>query len=289
MNNNLLATVERVLCAKEYGKRVWLMLKTQHGVCKGTASWTPKDGERLVLDGEWTVYNGERQFKFARMLPDVPTDPRAKLHYACEITPGLGESLEAKIWEMLGEDWEKIAPGDVKGVTEARCKALRESLEYIAVNAEQVRTASFLMQHGCTFALAEKAWEKWKQESIGIVKADCFRLVELPYCGFRDVDTRIRQHFDIGETDPRRIVAGIRYALGQCLADGSTVTGWLQLRDQAVKLLGVSGAAVCDATRAMLAAGQLVGWKPTLALADARAHQHEVTIWEYVNSQEAVA
>jgi hypothetical protein len=281
----LAATVERVLCAKESGpRRVWMMLKTQHGIAKGTAGWEPKPGERITLKGEWTVWNGERQLKFASMVPDIPTDPRAKLHYACEITPGLGEALEEKIWEALGEDWEKIEPGDVKGVTEARCKALRESLEYIAVNAEQVRTVSFLMAHGATFPMAEKAWDKWRQESVPIVKGDCFRLADLPHCGFRDVDTRIRAHFGIGDSDPRRTRAGVAYALRQCLEDGSTTCGWLRLRDQAVKLLGVSRAIIIDETRRMLADGLLVGWRETLALADARAHGHESAIWEFINA-----
>jgi len=283
MQIELRATSDRVLCAKEQSaSRWWLMLKTQHGVCKGVASWQPKPGERIVLRGDWTVYNGERQFKFAAMLPDVPDDSRARLRYACEIAPGLGEGLADRIWTALGDGWEAIQPGDVKGVTEARCMALREAVEYIAVNADKVRVAAAMMTIGATFLQAEKAWEKWGRETIGIVEADCYRLTELPRVGFRDVDSRIRQHYGIGDTDPRRIAAGIRYAIGLCLADGSTVCGWPDLRTQAVQLLGVSREAICGAVREMLVGGALVGWKASGMIAEARAAEAEKTIWRYV-------
>lgn len=284
MQSEIRATSDRVLCAKEQGaNRWWLMLKTQHGVCKGVASWQPKPGERVILRGDWTVYNGEKQFKFAAMVPDVPADSRAKLRYACEIAPGLGDGLADRIWAALGEGWETIQPGNVKGVTEARCRALREAQEYIAVNAEKVRTVAALLTIGATFLQAEKAWDKWGQETTGIIEADCYRMTELPRVGFRDVDSRIRQHYGIGDADPRRIVAGVRYAIGQCLADGSTVCSWPELRAQAVQLLGASRETICATVRRMLEEGLLVGWKATGMLAEARAVENERAIWSYVN------
>ena len=83
--------------------------------------WIPKQNESLTLVGDWGEYKGQKEFKFKSAAPNIPVDSRAQLNYICKITSGIGEVLENKIWNELGEDWQKIEEGDVKGMT-GRCR-----------------------------------------------------------------------------------------------------------------------------------------------------------------------
>ena len=122
----LTVTVEAVKYANPTSK--WYLLRCMRGgdgqpettvICKGTLGWTPNKMETLTLTGEWVVYKGERQFQFRGAKLTLPMDPRGQLHYVCLRAHGIGASIEQQIWDMMGENWRKLARGAIRKMANA--------------------------------------------------------------------------------------------------------------------------------------------------------------------------
>lgn len=99
----------------------------------------------------------------------------------------------------------------------------------------------------------------WQQEPYRL--AD-----EVDGVGFRTADA-IATGLGITRDDPRRIAAGLRYALGQASNDGHCYLPTVELIERASGLLSVTKAAVSDVFTQMLAHHQL--WRdPVVTAAD---------------------
>ena len=107
-DKKVVAKVERVMYPKPEAYvdgPCFYILRTDVGVCKGKLGRVPAVGERFNLDGKWEVskWNGSMEFVFFHASAYLPTDERSLLKYACEMTCGLGPSMEERIWEAKGE------------------------------------------------------------------------------------------------------------------------------------------------------------------------------------------
>lgn len=262
------------------------ILRTDLGTVKGRLSHRPRKGEALQLEGKWepSKYNGSMEFSFFRARVNIPEDSRALLRYACEMTTGLGPALEERIWETLGPDWKNLAEdADIRGLTPRLVRALRETLDNLALHETESRTMSWLIGLGLTFNLARVAWTKWQAKTIELVTADCYILAELPHYSFRTVDTQLRHRFKLADNDLRRISACIRYFLGQ-LTESDTVADWSVLCDLVVKTIGVAPQAVSDHCRDLIAKGRLVPFPKSRRLAKTKDYAAEAAIAAYVST-----
>ncbi len=278
--------VEAVLYPKQGAESEWKIIKTEaNGVIKGNLSWTPEPGELLLIEGNYGTYQGKSEFKFTSARAFVPVDPRDQLHYLCEITPGFGQSMEQRIWDAWGELWsEKAEPGIVKGLKGERFDNFCNALDNIKLKREESEAVTWLMSIGCTINAAQKAWERWGKQAIGVVKADCYSLADLPHYGFVYVDKSIRHAFQISDTDPRRIRVGIFYSIKQLTEQGSTLVNWYALKDEITRNLGAMGVELInEQVRRMFDLGELVAFKRNYDLATAEDYENEKIIWEFVN------
>ena len=219
------------------GGDTWYILVTSAGTCKGRMPWRPKPGEQLVLQGEYSVYKGDREFSFSGAAIDVPTNPRDQLRYVCTRTPGLGPAAESLIWQHSGAHWHNIEPGAVPRLNGKLHAEFRLQIEAMLQKSHEASTVASLMGKGCTMNMACKAWSKWGLSTLGIVNADCFRLAELDGYSFRDVDLKVRAQYGIGDEDKRRIRAGVLYSLRRLTDAGDTVVTWEALYRQACGVL----------------------------------------------------
>ena len=225
----IVVTMERMLCAKP--DRHWYFFKGLMGgdgvpettiVCKGAMGWQPGEMETLALIGDWTVYKGERHFQFKSAKLTLPLDSRSRLHYVCQRAHGIGISLEQAIWDARREDWQNLARGEIRKMSNAVYDAFREEIDNFNVNSEKAEVISWLENKGCTEGMAAAAYEAWGKDTAGIVNANCFRLADLPGYSFKTVDENVRRHFEIADNDPRRIKSAVVYAMTLETADGST-------------------------------------------------------------------
>lgn len=267
------------------GGESWYILLTSHGTCKGRMAWRPSESEALVLDGEWAVYKGEREFSFKQARLDVPTDPRDQLHYVCTRTKGLGPAAEELIWSHAGPAWQGITENAVPRLSGRVYAEFRLQIESLASKSEESRVVAALMGKGATMTMACKAWAMWEAETLGVINADPYRLSELEGYSFRDVDREIRRAYGIGDDDRRRIRAAVIYALRRLTDPGDTVAQWEALYAQAIGMLGGYADLISECTAELFADGTLKAFPQSKGVSLASDWNAETAIWEWVEKK----
>lgn len=281
-------TVERILYPPATVKDAnWFLIKTNHGIVKGALAWRPQDKESLVMEGDWVAHNGEKQFKFTSARIDIPVHPRDQLHYCVCRTIGMGPAIEAMIWDRFGEGWRNIQSGDIARLSGKVFEEFRLQIAGMEGKSVEAGVIATLMGKGCTTNMAYAAWEMWKGEAIGVVNADCYRLSELTGYSFKDVDTKIRQNFGIGDSDKRRIRAAVVYSVRKLTDAGDTVVAWESLFQQAVGMLGGYADMVAEATSELFADGSLKAFPESGGISLAQDWTAENAIWDFVNQTKA--
>lgn len=275
--------VERVLYPPPTVKDAnWFLLKTNHGIAKGSLAWRPQDREALIMEGDWCAHNGERQFKFSAARIDMPIHPRDQLHYCVSRTIGMGPAIEGLIWDRFGEKWRDIKPGDVSRLSGRVYEEFMLQIKSMEGKSVEAGVVATLMGKGCTTNMAYAAWEMWRGDAIGVVNADCYRLSELSGYSFKDVDTKIRKHFNIGDDDKRRIRAAVVYSLRRLTDAGDTVVLWEDLFKQAVGMLGGYADMVSECTAELFADGSLKAFPESARISLAQDWNAENSIWDFV-------
>jgi exodeoxyribonuclease V alpha subunit len=281
-------TVQRVAyppATSQTEGEAWYLLICDECKAKGRMAWRPQEGEPLTLEGEWGVYQGERDFAFKSARLNVPTNPRDQLHYVCERTPGLGPTAEAALWDRLGQNWKEAQAGDIPRLRGRIYENFRLQVEALASKGLEADVVATLMGRGATQRMACLAWETWRQETLGVVQADCFRLAELPNYGFADVDRDIRHAYGIADDDPRRVRAAVLYALRRLTDGGDTVVEWTDLYQKTVGMLGGYSELVSECAVALKDEGAIVVLGAS-GVALKEDYWAEVEVWGFVNNNE---
>lgn len=283
---NLNVTVTRVAFPPATSEpESWYILICDAGPCKGRMAWRPREQEALTLEGEWTTYKGEREFSFKTATLNIPTNPRDQLHYVCSRTSGMGPAMEAMIWDKAGADWQHIQGGIVPRLHGKLYENFLLQIESLTQKSEEAKVVATLMGKGATMNMAVKAWGLWETETLGVVNADPYRLAELEGYGFRDVDTKIRQHYGIGDDDKRRIRAAVVYALRRLTDAGDTVAQWSDLYAQAVGMLGGFADLVSECTGELFEEGTLKAFEKSEGVSLSADWKAETEIWDWVKEK----
>lgn len=214
--------IEHILYPKGDEQSDWKIIKTDKGVIKGNMYWEVESGQNVALDGIWqkSKFNGSMEFAFKKAEIIVPSDPRALLHYICSRTKGIGEAIENDIWNWYRESFAKDEKlGLIMGISEETRKNWAEMLVKVEAEREQTKCMSWLISLDISYNVANKAWEKWKEMAISIIKADPYLLTLLDGVGFKTVDDKIRRQFGINDDDPRRSDACILYLMRESRGD----------------------------------------------------------------------
>ena len=281
---DLTVTVERVCYPPETTEgATWFILKTTAGTCKGNMSWRPRKGEHLILSGDYSVYQGKLEFKFSSATLDLPSDPRAMLHYVCEIASGVGEVMETQIWDLMEHNWPDIEAGEVPRLTGNTYLSFVGAIEQAKLDRKKAGAIAKLLAAGCSMNLASAAHTKWGAETAGVVTADPYRLTELKNYGFNDVDGSVRKFFGVMDNDPRRICGAILYAIRGLASSGSTLIQWSALFTECLRELGGYQELINTNALKMLEEGTLKGWQSDGTIALARDYDNELTVWNYIH------
>lgn len=283
----LKAKVERVRYPREGVESDWYIIEVDTGSgtvnAKGKMRWRPEPGEKLAMTGEFGEYKGQQEFKFKEVWHDIPQDSRALLHYACELTKGCGPATEEAIWDTLGESWPRISADEVPKMKGAVLNAFRETITRLELEKEKTDACAWLISMGATRNMAESAWSKWNEKTVGMVTADCYKLAGLPNYSFKDVDLEIRKRFGIEDLDARRIRAAVVYFMAQ-LADGPTAVPWWALKEKVIGATGLPLANVNAVVAQMFRDGDLHPFCDTQHIALRADFDNEQMIWEYAKA-----
>ena len=204
-------------------------------------------GESVQLEGVWKthpVYG--RQFEARNLRRVTPaTVEGLKRYLGSGLIKGIGPRIAERIVDHFGLETLDIldnAPErlhEVAGIGEHRIRLIREAW------AEQKHIQDvmlFLQGHGISTSLAVRIYKAYGDSAIAQVETDPYRLArDVHGIGFKTAD-RIARDMGLPADHPRRLEAGLAYALNQAVNDGHVYLPEEQLIHTAAGLLEVSPA-----------------------------------------------
>lgn len=201
-----------------------------------------KAGEEVKVTGEFVthpIYG--RQLKVMAIERSMPSTVQGMEKYlASGIIKGIGAKTAKKIVKHFGKDTFKVIEeeplrlSEISGITKKKALAISEAFHSQYALREVML---FLQKYGITTTFAVKIFEKYKEQTIAIVKNTPYRLAEdITGIGFKKAD-EVAYQLGIDRNDPERIKSGILYVLGQFSNNGHTYMPKQRLMSEAIALL----------------------------------------------------
>ncbi|MCB9138795.1 MAG: AAA family ATPase [Caldilineaceae bacterium] len=201
-------------------------------------------GESVELRGRWTVHGDYgRQFAVETLRTVLPaTIAGMEKYLGSGLIKGVGPVTARRIVKHFGlETLEVIEQtparlNEVPGVGKKRVQMItRAWAEQQAIKEVMI----FLQSHDVSTGLATKIYKYYGDDAIRIVQDDPYRLARDIYgIGFLTAD-KIAQALGIPPDSPRRVAAGVTYALNQSTDNGHVFLPIDELAGQAAELLAV--------------------------------------------------
>jgi len=202
-------------------------------------------GESVELQGRWTVHaNYGRQFAVEKMRTVLPATVAGMEKYlGSGLIKGVGPVTAKRIVKQFGEETLDVIEHDpsrlieTPGVGPKRVRLITQAwAEQQAIKEVML----FLQSHGVSTSLATKIYKTYGDDAIAIVRDDPYRLArDIFGVGFLTAD-KIAQALGIPADSPRRVAAGVAYALNQATDEGHVFLPTGELTRQAAELLDVS-------------------------------------------------
>jgi exodeoxyribonuclease V alpha subunit len=199
------------------------------------------EGETVAVSGSWREHPRHgRQFHATHAHLREPSTDRALLGYLSQIKH-VGPRGAAFLLERHGSEVLTVvdhAPRahllQVPGIGPARVGAAVHSWEE---QSAQRAVRLFLASHGVEAAVANRIHRALGSDSIELLRADPFRVVELDGIGFLTADALARA-LGVAADAPQRLQAGILHVLAQAELDGHCHLPRSELVERATQLLG---------------------------------------------------
>lgn len=203
------------------------------------------EGEELSLEGEY-VNNPKYGVQFKALICErkMPETAHAIQKYLSSgVIKGIGPALAKNIVDVFGEKSLEIIENNpeqlakVKGFTKKRVETVRQELQRVF---GMRKLMDYLKDFGISPAIAIKAWKKWGQFSIDIIKDNPYALcdfgVDLDFVKADEIAGKLEYPSD----NPNRIKAGITYILNENAKSGHTCLPTDTLQKTACEFLDIS-------------------------------------------------
>ncbi len=201
------------------------------------------EGETVAVAGSWREHPRHgRQFHATHAHQREPSTDRALLGYLSQIKH-VGPQGAAFLLDRHGP--EVLSAVDraprahllqIPGIGPARIAAAVRSWEE---QSAQRAVRLFLASHGVEAAVANRIHRALGSDSIELLRADPFRVVELDGVGFLTADALARA-LGVAPDAPERLRAGLMYVLAQAELDGHCHLPRGALAERAAQLLGAA-------------------------------------------------
>ena len=199
-------------------------------------------GEWLKLSGQWLTHPKHgRQFQVEQCEQSSPaTIEGIKRYLGSGMVRGVGKVMAERIVNRFGaetldvidEQPERLR--EVLGIGQKRVDSVIKAWqEQRAIKDVMV----FLHSHGISTHLAVKIYKQYGDQSLAVVQATPYRLVQdIHGIGFKTAD-KIAQALGLPFDDPARVEAGIHYTLQKMADDGHVYAPQAELEPAAAGIL----------------------------------------------------
>jgi exodeoxyribonuclease V alpha subunit len=201
-------------------------------------------GESLELEGVWTRHRQYgRQFKVLGYRTVLPaTAEGIKKYLGSGMIKGIGPVMAGRIVDRFGVDTLDVIEHDprrlldVLGIGRKRVGQITTAWD----EQKQIREVMvFLQGHGVRPSWAVKIFKAFGDASVQVVQEDPYRLArEIRGIGFKTAD-QIARNLGLPADSPRRVAAGVAYALGEMANEGHVYAPQGELIATATKMLEV--------------------------------------------------
>ena len=184
------------------------------------------DLEHVDIELEGTWEDKERfgkQLKVESFHVLLPKTRQGISSYLSSMVKGIGPVLAEKIVDRFGEntfavlDKEPERLLEIKGITEARLEAIKESY---GESGEIWELMAYLAPYKVTPKKAEKIKEHFGLEAVELIRKNPYRLCEIKGFGFLTVDPIARASAGFPPEAPERVKAAVRFVLEEAQKEG---------------------------------------------------------------------
>ncbi len=185
----------------------------------------PAVGASLLLRGRWTTHaQYGKQLEIVDYREQLPATVEGLRRYlGSGLIKGVGPVTAERIVDHFGLDTLEVIDDEperlreVPGVGQVRADKIARAWE----EQQQIKEIMlFLQSHGVSTGLAVRIYKSYGDESVAVVRDDPYRLArEVFGIGFITAD-KIAQQMGLAPDSPKRIEAGLLYALDQMATDG---------------------------------------------------------------------
>jgi exodeoxyribonuclease V alpha subunit len=201
-------------------------------------------GESLELEGSWTSHKQYgRQFSVHRYRTVLPATAEGIAKYlGSGLVKGIGPVMAERIVHKFGVDTLDVIEHeprrllDVLGIGPKRVSGVQTAW----AEQKQIREVMiFLQGHGVRASWAVKIYKAFGDAALDVVEQDPYRLAsEIRGIGFKTAD-QIARNLGLPADSPRRVAAGVAYALGEMAGEGHVYMPQGELVATAAKMLEV--------------------------------------------------
>src|SRR6266540_3224072 len=201
-------------------------------------------GERLRLSGRWTSHpQYGRQFEVHSYETVLPATVQGIRRYlGSGLIKGIGPRMAERIVDHFGQATLQVIeqqPGrlvEVPGLGPKRTGMITSAWEEQQAIKEVM---AFLQGVGVSTSLAVRIYKTYRDEAIGVVRREPYRLAaDVWGIGFRTAD-QIAQRLGIPHDSPERVKAGLQFTLAEATEDGHCYLPETELVTKATGLLEV--------------------------------------------------
>ncbi|MBO4563321.1 MAG: ATP-dependent RecD-like DNA helicase [Clostridia bacterium] len=225
---------------------------------------TAYEGEKLELNGEWTVHKTYgKQFSVQSFTAVAPDSSETVLRYLSSgIIKGVGLPTANAIVKMFGDSALEVIENEpeklmlISGIGKVKSKMIHDSyMEKIAVRDIYLG----LQELGFTMNQSVKIHKLYGDGCVQMIKENPYRLIaDVDQIGFKTAD-KIAQNAGIVHDSPFRIKAGIRHVLNEAKNDGNTcLPRETVIRKASEEILGVDIIPVENALNELVISGELI-------------------------------
>jgi exodeoxyribonuclease V alpha subunit len=219
-------------------------------------------GETLELEGVWTRHRKYGlQFQVQQYRTVLPATAEGIVRYlGSGLVKGIGPVMAGRIVDKFGVDTLDVIECepqrllDVLGIGHRRVSQITSAWE----EQKQIREVMiFLQGYGVRASWAVRIFKAFGQEAIQVIQEDPYRLArEIHGIGFKTAD-RIARKLGLPLDSPRRVEAGVAYALGEMANEGHVYVPEEELVAIAAEMLEVPGELVQEGVVALQAADEV--------------------------------
>ncbi|MCB0217858.1 MAG: ATP-dependent RecD-like DNA helicase [Chloroflexi bacterium] len=225
--------------------------------------YEPAVGASLLLRGRWTSHaQYGKQLEFVDYREQLPATVEGLRRYlGSGLIKGVGPVTAEHIVDHFGLETLEIIDRqpqrlrEVPGVGDVRADTIARAWE----EQRQIKEVMiFLQAHGVSTSLAVRIYKTYGDESVAVVKGDPYRLArEVFGIGFLTAD-KIAQQMGLEPDSPKRLEAGLLYALEQKANEGHSYAPRPELIAAAAGLLQVPEERLTSAVDRLAAADAVI-------------------------------